>query len=113
MGKQTEWGRMPQRDRHHRVVRNALIADGWSITHDPYPIKLEARQGFIDLGAEMPLAAERGGIKIAVEIKTFIGPSPVTDLASALGQYLLYRSWIGRSAFHPAWKRQYTDFAVA
>ena len=42
------------------------------------------------------VAAERSGRKIAVEVKSFVGPSPITDLSEALGQYLLYRSWMMR-----------------
>ncbi len=26
---------MPARDIHHDAVRNALVKDGWAITHDP------------------------------------------------------------------------------
>lgn len=37
------------------------------------------------------MAAEKAGRKIAVEIKSFIGVSPVTDLEKALGQYILYQ----------------------
>ena len=88
---------MPQRDRYHDVVKAALVADGWIITHDPYYVRLGDRHGFVDLGAEQPIAAEQGDRKIAVEIKTFAGPSPVTDLEDALGQYLLYRSWMIRT----------------
>ena len=87
---------MPQRDRYHNVVKAALMADGWLITHDPYYIALGERRGFVDLAAERPIAAQQGDIKIAVEIKSFIGPSPVADLEAALGQYLLYRSWMLR-----------------
>lgn len=48
------------------------------------------RDLYIDLGAEKLIAAEKTGQKIAVEIKSFIGASPVTDLENALGQYILY-----------------------
>jgi hypothetical protein len=37
------------------------------------------------------LAAERGKEKIAVEIKTFLSDSPLTDYHAALGQFLNYR----------------------
>ncbi|HEY3997871.1 MAG TPA: element excision factor XisH family protein [Candidatus Xenobia bacterium] len=40
----------------------------------------------------MPIAAERDGERIAVEVKSFLGPSDVTDLERALGQYALYLS---------------------
>jgi hypothetical protein len=88
---------MPQRDVYHESVKQALIADGWTITHDPYTISFGARYGFIDLGAEWTIAAERAGREIAVEIKSFVGPSPVADLQDAVGQYLLYRSWLART----------------
>jgi len=57
---------------------------------------------YIDLGAERDaldpmLAAERGTMRIAVEIKTFTGPSVIGDLEQAIGQYLLYRSWLRRT----------------
>lgn len=38
------------------------------------------------------LAAERAQRKIAVEIKSFLGRSPINDLENALGQYALYLS---------------------
>jgi hypothetical protein len=44
----------------------------------------------IDLAAEM-LAAERAGEKIAVEIKSFIGGSNVSEFHTALGQFLNYQ----------------------
>src|SRR3954471_19827343 len=87
---------MPQRDRYHDVFKAALVADGWTVTHDPYYVTLGERRGFVDLGAERPIAAQLGDRRIAVEIKSFTGPSPVTDLEAALGQYLLYRSWMAR-----------------
>jgi len=87
---------MPQRDLYHLTVRNALIADGWTITHDPYTLPAGTQNVFVDLGAERLLAAERGTERIAVEIKGFIGRSSATDLEQALGQYLLYRGLLLR-----------------
>ena len=43
------------------------------------------------MGAEKLLAAERENEKIAVEIKSFLNPSAVTDFYAALGQFLSYR----------------------
>jgi len=88
---------MPQRDVYHEAVKQALIDDGWTITHDPYYITFGERRGFVDLGAERPLGAERAGRRIVVEIKSFIGPSPVADLGEAVGKYLLYKSWLART----------------
>lgn len=45
----------------------------------------------IDLAAERLIAAERGGQKIAVEIKSVIGTSAISDFHTALGQFLNYR----------------------
>ncbi len=87
---------MPQRDRYHHIVRNALIKDGWTITHDPFVLPFGTRDVFIDLGAEAQLGAEKEGRKIAVEIKTFLGLSEVTDLERALGQFTLYRYLLTR-----------------
>ncbi|GAB1540736.1 hypothetical protein NUACC21_34050 [Scytonema sp. NUACC21] len=46
---------------------------------------------FVDLGATKLLAAQKAERKIAVEIKSFVNASPVTDLEVALGQYILYQ----------------------
>src|SRR5262249_39738910 len=87
---------MPARDLYHDAVRNALLRDGWPITHDPFTISVGAREVFIDLGAEQVIAAERGIERIAVEIKTFRGASDIHELETALGQYVVYRSSLVR-----------------
>lgn len=45
----------------------------------------------IDLAAERLIAAESEDRKIAVEIKSFLSPSNVSDFHTALGQFLNYR----------------------
>ncbi len=91
---------MPQRDFHHDAVKQALITDGWTVTHDPYTIAYGMRRGFVDLAAERLMAAEKNGQTIAVEVKSFVGASTVTQMEQALGQYLLYRSWLARTDPH-------------
>jgi hypothetical protein len=86
---------MPARDTYHDVVRAALVKDGWKITHDPYTVPFGDRDVYADLGAERAIAAEKGGQKIAVEIKSFFGASEVRDLEVALGQFVFYRHLIG------------------
>ncbi|MGK7877870.1 MAG: XisH family protein [Xenococcaceae cyanobacterium] len=81
---------MPAKDIYHDPVKTALEKDGWKITDDPFKLKWGLRELFVDLGAKKLLAAQKGEEKIAVEIKSFISPSPITDLETALGQYLLY-----------------------
>ena len=83
---------MSAKDRFHHVVKSALVQDGWTITHDPLPIDYGDVQMQIDLGAERLVAAERGGEKIAVEVKSFIAPSTISEFHTALGQFLNYRS---------------------
>lgn len=45
---------------------------------------------FVDLGAESLFSAEKGERKIAVEIKSFVSASDLTDLHNAVGQYTFY-----------------------
>ncbi len=87
---------MPRKDLYHDAVRRALEEDGWIITLDPYPLKFGEEDLYIDLGAEAPIGAEKGGRKIAVEIKSFLGKSPMTDLERALGQFTLYHFLLAR-----------------
>jgi hypothetical protein len=79
------------KDRFHNIVKKALEKDGWKITADPYEINLDDVDFEIDLAAEQVLGAEREGKKIAVEIKSFISPSNVSEFHTALGQFLNYR----------------------
>lgn len=90
---------MPARDIYHDTVRNALLKDGWTITHDPFRIRLaRGKNLFIDLGAERLIAADRGSEKIAVEIKSFTRASDMKDLEDALGQFVLYERLLMRHA---------------
>jgi XisH protein len=81
---------MPARDLDHDHVRRALVNDGWTITHDPLRLRWGVRDLYVDLGAERLLAAQKGAQKIAVEIKSFAGPSMVDDLEKAIGQFTVY-----------------------
>lgn len=85
------------KDIYHDTVRTALEKDGWTITDDTFTLSVGKRDVFVDLAAEKPLTAERQGQKIAVEVKSFISPSPVKDLQNALGQYILYADLLALS----------------
>ncbi|MFB2878508.1 XisH family protein [Floridanema aerugineum] len=90
---------MPAKDIYHDAVKNALIKDGWTITADPYPIKYEEVKLFADLAGEKTISASRKGEQIIIEIKSFLSLSPMRELETALGQYLIYRALL--SIEHP------------
>ncbi|WP_204105469.1 MULTISPECIES: XisH family protein [Spirulina sp. CCY15215] len=80
------------KDKFHESVKQALIKEQWTITHDPLRIEFgEEDKIQIDLGAKQILGAERTGQKIAVEIKSFLNDSAMFDFHLALGQFLNYR----------------------
>ncbi len=87
---------MPAKDIYHDTVKNALIEEGWYITHDPLRLRWRATDTYVDLGAERLLAAQKGNEKIAVEVKSFLGRSMVNDLEEAVGQYMLYEELLKR-----------------
>lgn len=82
---------MSAKDLFHDAVKHALQKEQWQISNDPLELEWEEVKVKIDLAAERLIAAERGEDKIAVEIKSFIGPSPISDFHTALGQFLNYR----------------------
>ena len=78
-------------DIFHEAVKRALEKQNWIITADPLRLKFGDIKFQVDLAAERILAADREGEKIAVEIKSFLNPSAITDFYAALGQFLSYR----------------------
>lgn len=89
------------KDIYHKLVKEALVKDGWTITDDPYIIPRTNNKPYeVDLGAERFIAASKEQEFIAVEIKSFIGSSMTYDFHTAFGQYSIYRFFIGeREAF--------------
>ena len=83
---------MSAKDFFHNTVKTSLEKDGWIITDENLFIEVEDVDFYIDLTAEKILVAEKTGKKIAVEVKSFLGASDVTEFHSALGQCLNYRS---------------------
>lgn len=84
---------MPAKNVYHDAVIRALVADGWSITDDPLKLEYGDRNLYVDLGAEnSTVGAEKSGRKIAVEIQSFLGLSPLRDLEEAVGQYQVYQA---------------------
>jgi len=89
---------MPAKDIYHDAVKNALIKDGWTITADPYYIIYKKLRLIADLGAERSLSAQKGNDKIVIEIKSFLNPSFIYDLERAVGQYIIYRNFLNKTA---------------
>ncbi len=83
---------MPARDLFHTIVKHALEKEGWTITHDQMLIKIGTIQMYVDLGAERIITANKDQEKIAVEVKSFLNESSITDFYPALGQFIYYRA---------------------
>ncbi len=83
---------MSAKDVYHEIVKTILQKDGWIITHDPLILKFSSNRRLrIDLGAEQLIAAYKDTQKIAIEIKSFLAPSEISEFHLALGQFLNYR----------------------
>ncbi|MEH2197995.1 XisH family protein [Nostoc sp.] len=83
---------MSAKDIFHNTVKVALEKDGWKITHDPLFFQLtEQIRIKIDMGAQKLIAAEKDEQKIAIEVKSFIGMSAISEFHTAVGQFLNYR----------------------
>lgn len=78
---------MAAKDIFHDAVKNGLEKEEWLITNDPLKLEGGGVQMYVDLGAERILAAEKAGEKIAVEIKSFVGTSNISEFHTALGQF--------------------------
>jgi hypothetical protein len=49
---------MARRDIYQDTVKCALQKDGWTITHDPFPLQIGKKRLSADLGAERLISAE-------------------------------------------------------
>jgi XisH protein len=78
------------KDIYHYIVKEALIQEGWTITDDPYFIETDDVDFEVDLGAEKIIGAEKEGVKIAVEVKSFVATSFVYEFHRVLGQWNNY-----------------------
>jgi hypothetical protein len=82
---------MSAKDIFHEAVKRGLVKDGWTIAADPLELEWEGVTVKIDLAADRLISADRGDEKIAIEIKSFISPSAISDFHTALGQCLNYK----------------------
>lgn len=83
---------MPAKDIFHDSVKRALEKESWKITEEQFLIRSGGVEIYIDIGAEKIIAAERNNEKIAVEVKSFLGNSKLTEFHAAIGQFINYRS---------------------
>ncbi|GCE60924.1 element excision factor XisH family protein [Microcystis aeruginosa] len=88
---------MPALDLYHNAAKQALIKDGWTITHDPFHLRWGRKDMYVDLGAKKLILAERLEQKIAVEVKSFLGESELQACRDAIGQFAIYRAVLRRS----------------
>lgn len=48
------------RDKFHYALKRAIEKDGWSVTHDPYNLRIENKRVYpINLGAEKLMRLQR------------------------------------------------------
>lgn len=94
---------MPALDLYHNAAKQALIKDGWTITHDPLHLRWGRKDMYVDLGAKRLIIAERSEQKIAVEVKSFLGLSEMQSFRDAVGQFAIYRAVL---------RRTYPDFIL-
>lgn len=83
---------MSAKDVFHNNVKSALQKEGWQISHDPLYINFGGVEMYIDLGAQRLIGAQKDGEKIAVEVKSFLGASTISEFHTAIGQFINYRS---------------------
>jgi hypothetical protein len=88
---------MPALDLYHNAAKQALIKDGWTITHDPLHLRWGRKDMYVDLGARRLIVAERSEQKIAVEVKSFLGESELQAFRDAIGQFAIYRAVLRRT----------------
>lgn len=82
---------MPAKDIYHDTVKRALIKDGWTITKENLQLTWGGTRTYIDIIADEVFTAEKDGRKIAVEVKSFIGKSNLSEFEKAIGQFIIYR----------------------
>jgi hypothetical protein len=79
---------LPAKDRHHEVVKRALVKEGWIIDDEQVPLTIAARNLWIDIQASKTDPT----LIILVEVKELAEvDSAVEALANAVGKMELYR----------------------
>ena len=76
---------MAAKDKYHVQVRHALEKEDWTITHDPYFLKLEGVNYPVDLGAEKMIAAQKEGVPHP-QITVFLYKSEQSEIIASFLQ---------------------------
>ena len=88
---------MPAHDVFHAAVKEGLIKEGWTITDDPLIIEFGGQRPVHRPGCgEGSSPPRRGSERIAVEVKSFLGPSLVTRFSHGPGAILELPACLGR-----------------
>lgn len=94
---------MAREDRDHQAVCRALINDGWTITQQQAILRFRSSSFFgkLDMVATAAITATQNQRTIVVEVKSFRPSLKMAELEKAVGQYLIYKSWLLRE--RPNW----------
>ena len=60
---------MAAKDKFHDHVKNALVNDGWTITHEQLSIKWGKKPLLVDFGAERLLVAQKERVRLPLKSK--------------------------------------------
>lgn len=114
------------KDKFHDAVKNALIKEDWTITDDPLFLQFGGVDLYVDLGAEKLIAAQKENQKIAIEVKSFLSYSVISDFHQAVGQVMNYRLILQREdpervlylavpldVYESFFKLEFTQIAIA
>ena len=100
------------KDKFHDAVKNGLIKEGWIITNDPLFLQFWGVDLFVDLGAEKMIAAQKENQKIAVEIKSFLSYSVISDFHQEEPDRILYLA-VPVDIYETFFKLEFTQLAIA
>jgi hypothetical protein len=86
---------MPALDQCHNQIVHALQKRGWKVSDKPYVLNIASqRRVYIDIFAYRETENNNQRL-IIVEAKCFMeNRAELNDLYTAIGQYLLYRTWL-------------------
>ena len=88
---------MPQRDIYHDTAKNALVKDGWTITHDPLILTDGGRNLYVDI-RDGKVWIQHDGTEDGIAYELLEAGIPHEHIVLA---------------FHPPYARKHTPFAVA